>query len=82
MLEEKWLVPAGIPGQSPRYEVTGKAPHHQFQCNDCGKLFDLAGCEVSVKAQTASRVSREMAMSSLCMADVLRAVDRRASSLA
>ena len=49
LVEEKWLIPVEVPGQSPRYEVAGKGHHHHFQCSRCGKLFDLAGCEASVK---------------------------------
>lgn len=49
LVAEEWLVPVEIPGQSTRYEVAGKAHHHHFQCNDCGKLFELSGCEVQVK---------------------------------
>jgi len=49
LIAEKWLVPVELPGQSTRYEIAGKAHHHHFQCNDCGKLFELTGCEISAK---------------------------------
>ncbi len=49
MVADGWLVPVNIPGQATRYEVAGKAHHHHFQCSDCGKLFELEGCEVQVK---------------------------------
>jgi Fur family ferric uptake transcriptional regulator len=49
LVADQWLVPVDIPGQATRYEVAGKAHHHHFQCNDCGKLFELAGCEIQVK---------------------------------
>lgn len=39
-----WLQPVEVPGDSTRYEVAGKEHHHHFQCNDCGKLYDLEGC--------------------------------------
>ncbi len=49
LLEEKWLAPVEIPGETTRYEVAGKGHHHHFQCNRCGKLFDLEGCAVEIK---------------------------------
>lgn len=44
LVEEGWLQLVAIPGESPRYEVAGKEHHHHFQCNDCGKLYELEGC--------------------------------------
>jgi Fur family ferric uptake transcriptional regulator len=49
LVTDEWLIPVEIPGQATRYEVSGKAHHHHFHCNDCGKLLELAGCEVRVK---------------------------------
>jgi Fur family ferric uptake transcriptional regulator len=49
LLTDEWLTSVEIPGQPARYEVAGKDHHHHFQCNDCGKLFELSGCEVQVK---------------------------------
>ena len=49
LLEEKWLSPVEIPGATTRYEISGKGHHHHFQCNACGKLFELEGCGVSYK---------------------------------
>ena len=49
LLEEKWLAAVEIPGSTTRYEVAGKAHHHHFKCNMCGKLYELAGCDVQVK---------------------------------
>lgn len=49
LIAEEWLVPVEIPGQTTRYEVAGKGHHHHFQCNVCGRLFELSGCEVKVK---------------------------------
>lgn len=51
LVEERWLTPVGIPGDNTRYEVAGKEHHHHFQCNGCGKLFELAGCGVEVKPE-------------------------------
>jgi Fur family ferric uptake transcriptional regulator len=44
LVDEGWLQMVMIPGGSPRYEVAGKEHHHHFQCNTCGKLYELEGC--------------------------------------
>lgn len=49
LVEEGWLTPVDLPGDSSRYEVSGKAHHHHFHCRNCGKVFDLPGCPVQVK---------------------------------
>ncbi|ADW68901.1 Fur family transcriptional regulator [Granulicella tundricola] len=51
LVEEKWLSPVEIPGDTTRYEIAGKEHHHHFQCNTCGKLFDLQGCGIEWKAK-------------------------------
>jgi Fur family transcriptional regulator, ferric uptake regulator len=49
LVQEGWLLPVEIPGDSTRYEVAGKEHHHHFQCNACGKLYDLEGCVAQSK---------------------------------
>jgi Fur family ferric uptake transcriptional regulator len=49
LVEEGWLQAVDVPGDSTRYEVAGKAHHHHFQCNNCGKLYDLEGCVATVR---------------------------------
>ena len=49
LVEDKWLMPVEIPGESTRYEVAGKEHHHHFHCNTCGKVFELQGCNIQVK---------------------------------
>ena len=49
LVEDKWLAPVEIPGESTRYEVAGKEHHHHFHCNGCGKVFEMQGCAVQVK---------------------------------
>jgi Fur family ferric uptake transcriptional regulator len=49
LVEEDWLVPIDIPGYPTRYEVSGKAHHHHFQCSDCGAVYDLEGCSIPGK---------------------------------
>lgn len=49
LVEDKWLAPVEIPGDSTRYEVAGKEHHHHFHCNECDKVFEMEGCAVQVK---------------------------------
>ena len=49
LVEDKWLIPVEIPGESTRYEVAGKEHHHHFHCNECGKVFEMQGCGMQVK---------------------------------
>ena len=44
MVEEGWLVAVQFPGEAARYEISGKAHHHHFRCNDCRKAYELEGC--------------------------------------
>lgn len=48
LVEEGWLTAVELPGAAPRYEVAGKQHHHHFQCNDCAKVYELTGCEITV----------------------------------
>lgn len=49
LVEDKWLTAVELPGESTRYEVSGKAHHHHFHCSDCGKVFELEGCSLQMK---------------------------------
>ena len=49
LVEEGWLTTVEVPGQGTRYEVAGKEHHHHFQCTECGKTFELSGCEFQSK---------------------------------
>lgn len=49
LVEDKWLTPVEIPGESTRYEVAGKEHHHHFHCNECGKVFEMQGCGAPAK---------------------------------
>jgi Fur family ferric uptake transcriptional regulator len=46
----KWLVEEGLavainlPGDGPRFELSGKGHHHHFQCNRCGRVFETKAC--------------------------------------
>lgn len=46
----KQLVEAGeiqqveLPGEPPRYEVSGHKHHHHFRCRNCARVFDVHAC--------------------------------------
>ncbi len=44
LLEEGWLSAVEMPGQPQRYEQAGKEHHHHFNCNRCGRTFEMDGC--------------------------------------
>jgi Fur family transcriptional regulator, ferric uptake regulator len=50
LIEEKWLQPIEIPGNTARYEVAGKKNYVHFHCNACGKVVGPEGCIALVKA--------------------------------
>ena len=43
LLEGGIIAQVDLPGEPPRYEAAGKAPHHHFQCEHCNKVFDIEG---------------------------------------
>jgi Fur family transcriptional regulator, ferric uptake regulator len=49
LVDERWLQPVEVPGDTTRYEVAGKKHHDHFHCNGCGKVFDLDGCLAPAK---------------------------------
>jgi Fur family ferric uptake transcriptional regulator len=38
------ITPVEIPGDSPRFELTGKGHHHHFFCRHCERVFEVEGC--------------------------------------
>jgi Fur family ferric uptake transcriptional regulator len=42
--EAGWLTPVELPGGATRYEPAGKEHHHHFECRQCHRVFDVAGC--------------------------------------
>jgi Fur family ferric uptake transcriptional regulator len=44
LVDEGWLATVELPGEPPRYEISGKDHHHHFQCETCGRVFELHGC--------------------------------------
>ena len=49
LVEENWLTPIPLPGETARYEVAGKEHHHHFRCTECSKIFEMPGCSVQFK---------------------------------
>jgi Fur family transcriptional regulator, ferric uptake regulator len=54
LVERGWLTPVALPGEPPRYEVSGKEHHHHFHCRGCGRLYELEGCPEGLKTLTPS----------------------------
>jgi Fur family ferric uptake transcriptional regulator len=48
LLEEGFLAPIDIPGQSTCYEVAGLKHHHHFHCDACERTYDVEGCPASL----------------------------------
>lgn len=44
LAEEDLVSVVDIPGESPRYELSGKGHHHHLYCRGCGKVFEIHGC--------------------------------------
>jgi Fur family ferric uptake transcriptional regulator len=51
-LNEGWLVAVPVPGEADHYEVAGKARHHHFRCERCGRVFEVFGTPAGVDALT------------------------------
>ncbi len=54
LVEDAALVRVEVPGEASRYELAGKEHHHHFQCDGCGKVFELDGCSVEMPGQLPS----------------------------
>jgi Fur family ferric uptake transcriptional regulator len=50
MLEEGVVQLVNLPGENARYELRDMPHHHHFQCRQCGRVFDIAGCPGSLDA--------------------------------
>jgi Fur family ferric uptake transcriptional regulator len=44
LLEEGGLTAVELPGDSTRYELSGKGHHHHFHCNGCNRVFETKSC--------------------------------------
>ncbi len=52
LVAEARLTVVGVPGESPRYEISGKPHHHHFLCRSCGRLYEVDGCPGGLPAIT------------------------------
>ena len=48
LVEEGMVEAVTLPGEGPRYEMTGQGHHHHFQCNTCRRVFDIHACPGSL----------------------------------
>jgi Fur family ferric uptake transcriptional regulator len=44
LVSSGWLKAVELPGEPSRYERSELDHHHHFQCDDCGRVFDVPGC--------------------------------------
>jgi Fur family ferric uptake transcriptional regulator len=44
LLKQGLVSMVDIPGEPPRYEMTGRGHHHHFLCRTCGRVFEIARC--------------------------------------
>ncbi|MBB4843701.1 Fur family ferric uptake transcriptional regulator [Paucibacter oligotrophus] len=44
LLEDGSVTLVQLPSDGPRYELTGHAHHHHFQCTCCQRVFDVHQC--------------------------------------
>ena len=75
MMDDGWLVPVQLPGESPRYELSGKEHHHHFLCNDCRKVYELNGCEPAINPKLPRGfrvVSHDLLLHGICAACIPR----------
>ncbi len=41
LTESGWLCSVDLPGETTRYEVSGKPHHHHFLCRECDRAFEV-----------------------------------------
>jgi Fur family ferric uptake transcriptional regulator len=44
LVEDGTAVAINLPGEGPRFELSGKGHHHHFQCSKCGRVFETKAC--------------------------------------
>lgn len=71
LLEEGSLAAVELPGEPPRYELSGKGHHHHFRCGRCQKVYELDGCLGATKLHLPKgfrAVSHELLVHGVCAA--------------
>jgi Fur family ferric uptake transcriptional regulator len=69
--DEELISEVQLPGQPPRFELSGKRHHHHFECRTCGKVYEIEGCPrgLSRLAPRGMRVERhELTLYGRCAA--------------
>jgi Fur family ferric uptake transcriptional regulator len=49
LVEDGWLKPVQVPGETTRYELASKDHHHHFHCKECGNIYELESCPAPIK---------------------------------
>jgi Fur family transcriptional regulator, ferric uptake regulator len=44
LVDDGELRTVSLPGENPRYELSGQLHHHHFQCRQCQRVFDVHAC--------------------------------------
>lgn len=44
LVDEGELKLVNLPGENPRFELSGHQHHHHFQCTRCQRVFDVHAC--------------------------------------
>jgi Fur family ferric uptake transcriptional regulator len=44
LADEGSICPVALAGEPVRYEAAGQGHHHHFQCRECRRVYDVAGC--------------------------------------
>ena len=50
MVDEGLLRQVVLPGENPRFELSGHGHHHHFQCKQCQKVYDIHSCPTDLAA--------------------------------
>jgi Fur family ferric uptake transcriptional regulator len=53
------LTQVDLPGETPRFEITGKMHHHHFHCRKCDRVYELEGCPEGLGRMTPDGFSLE-----------------------
>jgi Fur family transcriptional regulator, ferric uptake regulator len=53
------LTQVDLPGETPRFEITGKMHHHHFHCRKCDRVYELEGCPEGLARMTPAGFSLE-----------------------
>jgi Fur family ferric uptake transcriptional regulator len=52
LMGEGWIDSVELPGEAPRYEISGKDHHHHFLCRECDQVYEVEGCPGGVRSVT------------------------------